>query len=242
MRGSGGGANRNGLKDAAPETLAALRAEIDALDDALHDALMRRAAVVERLARSGAKPREAVLRPGREAAILRRLLARHAGALPKPALVRVWREIFATSLAQQAGFSIAVHRWAREEALNHFGPSFDLRTSDTPLTDVLACRASLAVVPLHGDWWAVHTARYLPVVALLPVTARRHRHTACVVARVPADPSGVDITLFRSAGHPGGAIVAGPRNGLLLQSLRGYWPAVEGADLIGHGALMEMEP
>ena len=40
---------------AADPALLALRAEIDALDDAMHDLLMRRAAVVARMAASRAK-------------------------------------------------------------------------------------------------------------------------------------------------------------------------------------------
>ena len=71
---------------AAP-TLGDVRAELDRIDDALHDLLMERAAVVGRLAEGRLKG-PAVLRPGREAAILRRLLARHRGALPPAAVVR----------------------------------------------------------------------------------------------------------------------------------------------------------
>ncbi|MFM7416430.1 MAG: chorismate mutase, partial [Alphaproteobacteria bacterium] len=67
---------------AADPALQALRAEIDALDDAMHDLLMRRAGVVARMAASRAKVGAgSPLRPGREAAVLRRLLARHSGAL-----------------------------------------------------------------------------------------------------------------------------------------------------------------
>ena len=85
-----------------PETsLAALRAEIDAIDDALHDLVMRRAAVVARMAASRVKGDASSLRPGREASILRRLLARHSGALPPAALVRLWREILSASNAMQ---------------------------------------------------------------------------------------------------------------------------------------------
>ena len=51
--------------------LAALRAELDGIDDGLHDLLMRRAAVVERV---GALRGKVPLRAGREAAILRRLV------------------------------------------------------------------------------------------------------------------------------------------------------------------------
>ncbi|MEN9499161.1 MAG: hypothetical protein RIS83_980, partial [Pseudomonadota bacterium] len=65
----------------ADPALQALRAEIDALDDAMHDLLMRRAAVVARMAASRAKTGGgSPLRPGREAAVLRRLLGRHQGA------------------------------------------------------------------------------------------------------------------------------------------------------------------
>src|SRR4051812_14611699 len=57
--------------------LAALRAELDRIDDTIHDLLIERAGIVEQVARSG-KP--AAFRPGREASIVRRLVAQHRGA------------------------------------------------------------------------------------------------------------------------------------------------------------------
>ncbi|MBJ7251796.1 MAG: chorismate mutase, partial [Acetobacteraceae bacterium] len=70
--------------------LQALRAEIDALDDAMHDLLMRRGAVVARMAGSRTKSGAgSPLRPGREAAVLRRLLGRHSGALSRGAVFRI---------------------------------------------------------------------------------------------------------------------------------------------------------
>jgi chorismate mutase/prephenate dehydratase len=54
--------------------LAALRGELDRIDNKIHDLLMERAGVVEYVARSG-KP--AAFRPGREASIIRRPLRRH---------------------------------------------------------------------------------------------------------------------------------------------------------------------
>ena len=92
---------------APPEdALAALRSEIDHLDDQLHDLVMRRADVVATLAASRVKGGASPLRPGREAMILRRLLARHQGALPGGAVVRLWREIFGASSAMQGGFAV----------------------------------------------------------------------------------------------------------------------------------------
>src|SRR3954451_19600253 len=95
-----------------PESpLAALRGEIDRLDDQLHDLVMRRAEVVASLAASRVKGGASPLRPGREAMILRRLLRRHHGDLPPGALVQLWREILASSSAMQGGFSVAVYAW-----------------------------------------------------------------------------------------------------------------------------------
>jgi chorismate mutase len=72
-------ASPDGWRDSESRGLTALRAELDGIDDALHDLLMRRAGVVERVARAG---KRGALRPGREAVIIRRLLGRHHGGLP----------------------------------------------------------------------------------------------------------------------------------------------------------------
>jgi len=106
-----------------------VRAELDALDDALHRMLMQRAEVVDRLRHSGAKPAGTTLRPGREAAILRRLLATHRGPMPAAALVRIWREILAASVGQQGGFSVALPQDAAlaRLAAEHFGGAAPLR-------------------------------------------------------------------------------------------------------------------
>jgi len=92
-------------QDGWPGGLPALRAELNRIDNAVHDLLMQRALVVEEVAKSG-KP--AAFRPGREASIIRRLLARHTGPLPRQTLFRVWRELLAGTTAMQGGFRIAV--------------------------------------------------------------------------------------------------------------------------------------
>src|SRR5690242_16970871 len=89
-------------------TLEDLRAEIDAIDDSLHDLLMRRASLASEIARlknGGASPADstgkrgrkrdqgAFFRPGREASVVRRILGRHQGPFPASALVRIWREV-----------------------------------------------------------------------------------------------------------------------------------------------------
>src|SRR4051812_5667942 len=90
-------------ESAHESALAALRGEIDRLDDQIHDLVMRRAEVVATLANSRVKGGASPLRPGREAMILRRLLARHAGALPGGAVVRLWRGDFWAPRAPPGG-------------------------------------------------------------------------------------------------------------------------------------------
>ncbi len=152
-----------------PRSLDALRAELDAIDDALLAALQRRAAVVAEVAalKNGGVP----LRPGREAAILRRLLGHAAGGpLPRQALVRIWREILAGSLAQQGHFTVAVCEPGGGQkgaigllAREHFGALTPLHFHRSPsqaIGDLAAGTAWVAVLPPPAEedaggalWW-----------------------------------------------------------------------------------------
>jgi chorismate mutase/prephenate dehydratase len=201
-----------GGKESAPNDgwrsggLPALRAELDKIDNALHDLLIQRAEVVEYVARSG-KP--AAFRPGREASIVRRLLARHHGALSPVAIIRIWRELLAGTTSMQGGFSLAVcdvdhgaplTQLARE----HFGALTPLRTYGSPgqaLADVSHGVASVAVLPYPSDidnWWValLHHEPRLHVIGRLPFWKPRPdgfpAAQALVVASTPPDASGED--------------------------------------------------
>jgi len=205
------------------EALDSLRAEIDSLDDALHALVMRRAEAVNRLSSSRAKPSGTVLRPGREAAILRRLLARHTGPLPRAALVRVWRELFASSIAQQGNFTVslpadpALARLAAE----HFGVATAQRQHPSlgaALAVLGAGGAAVAVLPWPREsdnsaeeWWTRFDAQHLSVIARLPFLSEREPPLeAAVIGLHPADDSGQDATLFRveMPGEPSRAALA----------------------------------
>jgi chorismate mutase len=200
---------------AADPALQALRAEIDALDDAMHDLLMRRAGVVARLAASRAKAGVgSPLRPGREAAVLRRLLARHSGALSRVAVVRIWRHIFMAHTAIQGSFTAAVAAAGDAAqtltlAREHFGAATPLTSFASPaqaLAALSAGKASVAVLPApagegEGAWWQSLEAPRLSVVARLPFMADTARaDAALVVAPLPADASGEDQSLLRLEG------------------------------------------
>ena len=210
--------NWSRMNDKAPASptadpaLQALRAEIDALDDAMHDLLMRRAAVVARMAASRAKNGAgSPLRPGREAAVLRRLLARHSGALSGGAVVRIWRHIFMAHTAIQGAFTAAVAASGEAAptlalAREHFGTATPLTQFASPaqaLAALSAGKASVAVMPAptgegEGAWWQSLEAPRLCIVARLPFLADATRaDAALVVAPVPPDASGDDRSFVR---------------------------------------------
>ncbi|MDD2705555.1 MAG: chorismate mutase, partial [Acidocella sp.] len=153
--------------------LGQLRAQLDALDDQIHDLLMQRARIVESVATEGGK-KGTKIRPGREAVILRRLLARHEGALPQQAIIRLWREIFGAALIIEGGQTMAVCDGEGGEtrlalAREHFGPLTPVRRHHNPsqtLADLAReGGAQLAILPplaeddeAHGGWWPLLTA------------------------------------------------------------------------------------
>jgi len=190
--------------------LPALRAELDRLDSAIHDLLMRRAGIVEHVARSG-KP--AAFRPGREASIIRRLLGRHEGALPAVTVVRIWRELLAGTTTMQGGFSLAVFDGDQGASLTqlareHFGALTPLRTfgsAGQALADVSQGVASVAVLPYPSEsdhWWValLHHEPRLHVIARLPFWKPRPDGApsaqALVVASTTADASEEDQSLL----------------------------------------------
>ncbi|HEX2943503.1 MAG TPA: chorismate mutase [Rhodopila sp.] len=186
--------------------LAALRGELDRIDNTIHDLLMQRAEVVEHVGKSG-KP--AAFRPGREASILRRLLARHRGSLPPVTLVRIWREMLAGTTSMQGGFSLAVADPDPGAALTqlareHFGALTPLRQYGSPgqaMVDVSQSHAAVAVLPYPSEtdiWWValLHHEPRLHIIARLPFWQPRPegmaQTDALVVAGTPADASGED--------------------------------------------------
>ncbi len=208
---------------AAPD-LMSLRAELDRLDDSLHDMLMRRAEVVMQVAALRVKG-SVPLRPGREAAIIRRLLARHTGALPAVGVVRIWRELLAATTAQQRPLLVAVCQAGGDPdypaaAREHFGALTPLRAHRTPalaIGEVSAGVAAVAVLPMPTEdeppaaaWWAALLSPGHPrlhVVGRLPFWAARPEGSPKVqgllLSAAAPDPSGRDRSLLGLELPPG---------------------------------------
>lgn len=194
------GAMQSGAMPSPEAQLAALRAEIDTIDDALLDLIGKRAAVVERLREAGLKSPGTTLRPAREATILRRLLARHQGGFPRHAIIRIWRELFAGTTSMQGPFALAVWNPSPGHialAQAQFGAQTPIRVTGSAaqaLASLGAQESTAAILPwpfadsqAQGEtidpWWA----------RLLRTEPERGRdHPPRIVARLPQWPARTD--------------------------------------------------
>ena len=189
--------------------LAALRREIDTIDERLHDLLMERAEVVSRVAlakgTAPSGPQPQIVYPAREAQVVRRLLARHHGRLPKTTVVRIWREIIAASVRMQGALAIAAYPGSagaviRDVARDHFGATTAVTLFDqaeAAFRWVASTPGALCLMPLPSEsesWWQVLVASQpVKVVARLPIAGGGGG--AIAIGAFEQGASGDDVTL-----------------------------------------------
>lgn len=196
-------------KTGAAPSLDAVRQRIDALDTELLRLVDERAS----LARVVAAAKQAAgdgdkfaLRPGREAAILRRLIAAERTAASPSLVVRIWREMIGDSLSVQGPFHLNV--WggkdpgrAVELARHRFGAAPPLRQHAKVEDAIAAARTpgGVAICALAADsaWWGRLLAEpQLKVFAALPCLAAWGPMSALAVAAVDVEPTGDDRTFW----------------------------------------------
>jgi len=201
-----------------PIPLEMVRVQLDAIDDQIHDLLMQRAAIIDDIRKAKGHNAKIALRPGREAQIIRRLLARHRGELPRQAMVRLWRELLAGTTAMQGNVTVAVcdtdaKAGFTQLAREHFGALTPLRAHNSAaqvLADLSSGAAATAVLPVPSEadgpreaWWTALMQKDDPrihVVARLPFWTRRPegapRVQALVLGVSAPDASGEDRALL----------------------------------------------
>jgi chorismate mutase len=188
-----------------------LRQEIDSIDTALHDLIVRRATVVEDI-RKTKKAGGPALRPGREATILRRLAAKHQGPYPLSAVIGIWREMMGGFTHMQQPFSCAVHAPAGDDrivrlARDHYGsltPVSALPSATACVRAVAEETADVAVLPVPADgeaesWWTMlmaDDAKTPRVVTRLPFLGGADGDEALVIAPWQRDFSDSEASLL----------------------------------------------
>jgi chorismate mutase len=199
------------MSEAGNSALDRIRAEIDSIDVAMHDLLIRRSAVIDELiAIKGAHTPGTAFRPGREADMMRRFVMRHEGHLPLTTVEHIWREIISTFTAMQAPYSIVAGPAADLQAMRdvvrfYFGfsvPVSEAASSEAALKSISGKRSQIAVVAADSDgaWWRGLRGEDAPkIFARLPFIVMEGRPAGLpcyVVAASLNDGWAADVRLY----------------------------------------------
>ena len=209
-------------------TLDDLRKEIDRIDEAMHQLLMERGEIIDRLI-SVKKSQEtgSAFRPVREAEMMRRLVKRHKGILPLDTAESIWRVIISTFTYVQAPFSVHADLSAgdalmRDSARFHFGftvPFVPHMGAASVVAAVSASKGDLGLVPAvpvagAGALWSALEFDAAPkIIARLPFVERADHPAALpvfVVSRVAGDAMATEAPVWsiRVSGWGAGAAQA----------------------------------
>jgi chorismate mutase len=193
--------------------LEALRRDIDAIDDAIQDLIMRRTELVEQV-RDLKRDSKIKIRPSREAEILYRLVGRQRGRFPKRELVVIWRHLITATLAFEGPFSTAVY--GNKDEMGYWDLARDHFASFTPMSRHSSMRSVIEAVhrqdatvgvlpvPRHDDadpWWrylVTHQPERPRIIARLPFAAEGQsgRMEALAICPVALTPTGRDRSFF----------------------------------------------
>ena len=225
----------------ALETLADLRVEIDRIDASMHELLMERGRIIDRLiaikARQGGG---SAFRPAREASMMRALAERHRGLLPLDTVEGIWRIIISTFTYVQAPYSVHVDMSRgdapmRDSARFHFGftvPCVPHHSAGGVIEAVARGSGDLGMFALDGGvgagpWWVRLCPAVAPkIIARLPFVERPDHPAsmpAFVIAKPLADGAARDVVIESVA----------------LDRWRGDYPdalGMLGAEIIGNAA------
>ena len=192
-----------------PMSLDEVRARIDAIDSQLLPLIDERAAMAHAVAeakRAAGSAGGFGLRPAREAALLRKLLAQPRKAATARLVVQVWREMIGESLALQGPFSLSV--WGGRDlartvelARQRFGGAPPLSEVGRPEDAIAGARilggVGVLALPHDSAWWGRLLAEpKVKVFAALPCLNSWGNPSAFAVAAIDVEPTGADQTFW----------------------------------------------
>jgi len=197
------------------ESLAEIRREIDRIDDGILALIAARLDMVDRVrahkAGTGSLATSAI-RPGREAEILRRLIAEAGDKVPADLCFRIWRALISTASLRQAPIRIhgsadffasaASQAYLRE----YFGPTaFADHASEAQALRALSGNSGdLAAVALDGPWakaWLEGHAGPAQVIGVLPFLSPSPMPRLLIFGHATPEATGADETLVLTDGQ-----------------------------------------
>ncbi|HET7191058.1 MAG TPA: chorismate mutase [Pseudolabrys sp.] len=196
-------------------SLADLRKEIDRIDEGMHQLLIERGEIIDRLiaVKRSQDTGTSAFRPAREAEMMRRLVGRHKGILPLDTVESIWRVIISTFTYVQAPFSVHADLSAgdalmRDSARFHFGftvPFVAHMGAAGVVAAVSTSKGDLGLVPAFdvasaGAWWNALEFDAAPkIIARLPFVERPDHPAALpvfVLSRVAPDAMATEAAVW----------------------------------------------
>ncbi len=203
------------MNEARGFSLDEVRRKIDAIDDQILDLVSKRFAItghVQELKKTETQPFPLPLRPTREAAILRRLVARgKPTGLSADFLVRLWRVMLNESSRRQAPIALHVSKHLnsnmahRLRLRDHFGPMpvEEYRDEAQALFQIESVPGDICVVETEQAWTEAFVngkAGKAQVIACLPSIKDSMVPQLLVIGNAPVEASGDDETLVITEG------------------------------------------
>jgi chorismate mutase len=204
--------NKPGKNDA----IEALRRQIDKIDDELLELLVRRVGIVEKVGDiKGAEKdgRQSIIRPGREAAMIRRMVKEGGGKIPPQVIAVLWRIIISSAIRVEENSHISTLSsyennecyWMAREYFGSFTPITKRPTTMEVVKDVVEGLATVGVLPVWDEaspkpWWVrISESENAPMVfAKLPFVRLAPSKKAPVfsIGYVVPEETGDDHTLW----------------------------------------------
>lgn len=198
----------------SPLSLTELRLRIDAIDAELLRLVDERSSLARDIAaakaREGGDANACLLRPDREAMLLRKLTGKPRVAASDAAVVAIWRELISESLRIQGEDQGGLHldfwageasaqlvKWSRER----FGAAPSEAGLPEPVHVIAAARdprhiGILSLDPRAGAWWARLLAEpQVRVICALPERAPE-RPKGFAIAALKPEPTGDDVSYW----------------------------------------------
>ncbi len=198
--------------------LQAYRDEIDAIDDKMIDLLNQRAKIVEKVGELKAEyaSGKSIIRPGREATMVRRMVKLSKGKFPKAAIASLWRTIIAGSSNIEEHQKISVfagsdknehYYWLAREYFGSYSAINRNSTAGRVISDVTEGRANVGVLPMPQDdeenWWAMLADladKSIKIYAKIPLLegkgAARNNVSAMAIGKIEPENTGDDTTVL----------------------------------------------
>jgi chorismate mutase len=201
------------VSQASQPSLADLRVEIDRIDKQMHELLIERGRVIDRLIEiKASQGGGSAFRPAREASMMRALVERHRGRLPLDTVEGIWRVIISTFTYVQAPYSVHVDvsggdAAMRDSARFHFGfttpcvPHFGAGAVIRAVGESVGDLGMFAVDggPGAGAWWTMLAPPEAPkIIARLPFVERADHPAGLpvfVISKPLVDGAARDVVL-----------------------------------------------